>query len=81
MNALILLAFLALLLFVGKKLFDVRDWGKHSASIQQAQGRQPQYKGNRVGFFVYCRCPWGCLVSTGTLMHELHAEVSTVGTR
>lgn len=49
MNALILLAFLALLLFVGKKLFDVRDWGKHSASTQQAPGTQSQYKGNRPG--------------------------------
>ena len=49
MNALILLVFLALLLFAGKKLFDVRDWGKHSASTQQAPGRQPQYKGNRPG--------------------------------
>ena len=49
MNALILLAFLALLLFVGKKLFDVRDWGKHQASTQQEPGRQPQYKGNRPG--------------------------------
>ena len=38
MNALISLAFLALLLFAGKRLFDVRDWG-----------RQPQYKGNRPG--------------------------------
>lgn len=49
MNALILLAFLALLLFVGKKLFDVRDWGKHSAITRQAPGKQPQYKGNRPG--------------------------------
>lgn len=38
MNALILLVFLALFLFAGKKLFNVRDWGK-----------QPQYKGNRPG--------------------------------
>lgn len=38
MNVLISLAFMALLLFVGKKLFNVRDWGK-----------QPQYKGNRPG--------------------------------
>ena len=38
MNVLISLAFVALLLFAGKKLFDVRDWG-----------RQPQYKGNRPG--------------------------------
>ena len=38
MNVLISLAFVALLLFAGKKLFDVRDWGK-----------QPQYKGNRPG--------------------------------
>lgn len=38
MNALILLAFLALFLFAGKKLFNGRDWGK-----------QPQYKGNRPG--------------------------------
>ena len=45
MNALILLGFLALLLFVGKKLFDVRDWGKHQASTGQAA----QYKGNRPG--------------------------------
>lgn len=36
MNVLISLAFVALLLFAGKKLFNVRDWG-----------RQPQYKGNR----------------------------------
>ena len=34
MNILILLAFLALFLFAGKKLFNVRDWG-----------RLPQYKG------------------------------------
>lgn len=38
MNVLISLAFVALLLFAGKKLFNVRDWG-----------RQPQYKGNRPG--------------------------------
>lgn len=44
MNALILLAFLALLLFAGKKLFNVHDWGRHPASTQQAPGRQPQYK-------------------------------------
>ena len=49
MNALILLAFLALLLFAGKKLFDVRDWGKHPASTQQETDKQPQYKGNRPG--------------------------------
>ena len=49
MNALILLAFLALLLFAGKKLFNVHDWGRHPASTQQAPGRQPQYKGNRPG--------------------------------
>lgn len=49
MNALILLAFLALFLFAGKKLFDVRDWGRHHANTQQAPGRQPQYKGNRPG--------------------------------
>lgn len=49
MNTLILLAFLALFLFAGKKLFDVRDWGKHPASTGQAPGRQPQYKGNRPG--------------------------------
>lgn len=45
MNALILLAFLALFLFAGKKLFDVRDWGRHPANTQQAPGSQPQYKG------------------------------------
>lgn len=49
MNALILLAFLALFLFAGKKLFDVRDWGRHPANTQQAPGSQPQYKGNRPG--------------------------------
>jgi len=49
MNALILLAFLALLLFAGKKLFDIRDWGKHPANTRQAPGKQPQYKGNRPG--------------------------------
>jgi len=49
MNALILLAFLALLLFAGKKLFDVRDWGKHQANTRQAPGTHPQYKGNRPG--------------------------------
>lgn len=49
MNALILLAFLALFLFAGKKLFDVRDWGRHHASTQQASGRQPQCKGKRPG--------------------------------
>ena len=38
MNVLILLIFLVLFLFAGKKLFGVRDWGK-----------QPQYKGNRPG--------------------------------
>ena len=41
MNILILLVFLALFLFAGKKLFNVRDWGK--------RGKQPQYKGNRPG--------------------------------
>ncbi len=45
MNALILLVFLALFLFAGKKLFNVRDWGKHPANTGQA----PQYKGNRPG--------------------------------
>lgn len=45
MNALILLVFLALFLFAGKKLFNVRDWGKHPAST----GQEPQYKGNRPG--------------------------------
>ena len=45
MNALILLVFLALFLFAGKKLFDARDWGKHSAITRQAS----QYKGNRPG--------------------------------
>lgn len=49
MNALILLVFLALFLFAGKKLFNVRDWGKHPASTGQAPGKQPQYKGNRPG--------------------------------
>lgn len=39
MNALILLAFLALFLFAGKKLFNVRDWGKHPASTGQAPGK------------------------------------------
>lgn len=44
MKALILLAFLALFLFAGKKLFNVRDWGKHPASTGQAasiQGESP----------------------------------------
>lgn len=49
MNALILLVFLTLFLFAGKKLFNVRDWGKHPASTGHAPGKQPQYKGNRPG--------------------------------
>lgn len=49
MNALILLVFLALFLFAGKKLFNVRDWGKHLAGTGQEQGKQHQYKGNRPG--------------------------------
>lgn len=36
---------------------------------------------SQAGFFVYYECPWGCLVSTGTLMHKLHAEVSAAGAR
>lgn len=49
MNVLISLAFVALLLFAGKKLFNVRDWGRQPANTRQAPGRQPQYKGNRPG--------------------------------
>ena len=49
MNALILLAFLALLLFAGKKLFDDRDWGRHPASTRKEPGRHSQYKGDRPG--------------------------------
>lgn len=49
MNALILLVFLALFLFAGKKLFNVRDWGKHLAGTGQEQGKAIRTRRNPAG--------------------------------